>query len=154
MNKFTIAAAAAMLMAGPAFAESHAMAEPTGDAAAGESVFSKCQSCHVVADDEGNVLAGRNGRTGPNLYGLPGRTAGTVEGFRYQRAIQEAGEAGLTWNEETFVAYVLDPQGFLREYLDDSRARSGMSFRLRTEEEAADLWAYLYSLSPPEAATN
>ncbi len=154
MNKFSIAAAAACLLAGPAFAESHAMAEPTGDAAAGEAVFRQCQTCHVVQDADGNTLAGRNAKTGPNLYGIAGRAAGTVEGFRYKDSIVAAGEAGLVWTEETFVAYSQDPQGFLRATLDDNRARSGMSFRLRNEEDAVNLWAYLYSLAPPEAATN
>lgn len=136
-------------LAAPAFADGHA----SGDAAAGEAVFNQCQSCHVVQNDEGEILAGRRAKTGPNLYALPARVAGSVEGFRYRKSIVEAGEAGLMWDEASFVAYVQDPQGFLREYLDDNRARSGMSFRLRSEEDATNLWAYIASLSPaPEAA--
>jgi cytochrome c len=154
MNKISITAAALCLLAGPVFAESHAMAEPTGDAAAGEAVFRQCQTCHVVENADGEVLAGRNAKTGPNLYGIAGRTAGSVEDFRYKDSIVAAGEGGLVWDETTFVAYVQDPQGFLRTTLDDSKARSGMSFRLRSEDDAVNLWAYLYSLAPPEAATN
>ena len=124
----------------------------SGDAAAGERVFNQCQACHVVKNDEGETLAGRAGRTGPNLYGLEGRTAGSVEGFRYSSSMVEAGEAGLDWNEEDFVAYVQDPTGFLRETLDNRRARGKMAYKVRDEQEAVDLYAYMVSLAPP--ATN
>jgi cytochrome c len=147
MNKFTIALATGCLMAAPAFAGGHA----SGDAAAGESVFRQCQSCHVVQDDDGNVLAGRNAKTGPNLYGLPGRVVGSVDGFRYRPSIVEVGETGEVWNEENFVAYVQDPGGWLSEKLGGN-ARSGMAFRLRSEEDAVNLWAYIASISPePES---
>ncbi|SFO94831.1 c-type cytochrome [Tranquillimonas alkanivorans] len=155
MTKFWIACATAMAMSAPAYAEQHEM---VGDAAAGEELFSQCQTCHVVVDDEGNTLAGRNARTGPNLYGVVGRTAGTVEDFRYSSAMEEAGEEGLVWTAETFVPYVQDPTGFLREYLDDPRARGKMSYRVRSEEDAQNLFAYLASLGPgmeeDAAATN
>lgn len=140
MKPILTTAALATLVAGAAWAE--------GDPEAGEAAFRQCQACHVVADDEGNVLAGRAARTGPNLYGIVGDQAGTVEDFRYGNALVEAGEAGLEWNEEDFVAYLLDPQGFLREYLDDSSARSRMTFRIRDEQDARDLYAYLESLEP------
>ncbi|RMA42764.1 c-type cytochrome [Rhodophyticola porphyridii] len=150
MNRTMILAAAATLLTAPmAFADSHAAA-PSGDAEAGEAAFRQCIACHVVVDAEGETLAGRNARTGPNLYRISGRTAGTVEDFRYSGSMVEAGEAGLVWDEETFVAYVQDPTGFLREYLDDSGARGSMSFRVRSEEDAADLYAYLASLAPAE----
>ncbi len=135
-----ISAAALALCAAPALAQE-------GDADAGEQVFNQCAACHVVTDDEGETLAGRAGRTGPNLYGVPGRTAGTVEDFRYSSSMEEAGEAGLAWNEEDFVAYVQDPTGFLREYLDDSGARGKMAFKLRSEEDAHNMWAYLTALA-------
>jgi len=70
-------AAALTLLAAPAFADGHA----SGDAAAGQEQFERqCVSCHVVADADGNVLAGRAAKTGPNLYGLSGRLPGSVEG--------------------------------------------------------------------------
>ncbi|TRD22579.1 c-type cytochrome [Palleronia caenipelagi] len=145
--KFQMTFAAACLLAVPAMAAEH-MAE--GDAAAGEAVFNQCQSCHVVVNDEGETLAGRAGRTGPNLYGIAGRTAGTVEDFRYSKSMVEAGEAGLMWDQEQFVAYVQDPTGFLREYLDDKGARGKMSFKLRSDEDAANVYAYIKSLGGVE----
>lgn len=142
MSKTMIAGALGVLLAAPAFAGGHA------DVAAGEEAFSQCQTCHVVEDDDGNVLAGRNAKQGPNLYNIVGRQAGSVEGFRYRPSIVEAGEAGLVWTEEALVAYLQDPNGYLREVLDNNRARSGMAYRVRTEEEAVNLAAFLASVSP------
>jgi cytochrome c len=129
---------AAMAFSAPAFAQ-----DASGDAAAGEDAFSQCQTCHVVFHD-GETLAGRGqpNRAAPNLYGMVGRQAGT-EDFRYSDSMVEAGEAGLMWTEEEFVAYVQDPTGYLREYLDDNRARGKMSYRVRSEEDAVNLYAYL-----------
>ncbi|MFA8386091.1 MAG: cytochrome c family protein [Pelagibaca sp.] len=131
-------ATAAMLLAGSgaAFAQ---------DASAGEREFNKCKSCHMIVAEDGTEIV-KGGRTGPNLYNIIGRMAGTVEDFRYGDSLVEAGEAGLVWNEETFVAYVQDPKGFLSEYLDDSGARSKMSYRLRSGME--DVYAYLVTVSP------
>ncbi|MBF9035959.1 c-type cytochrome [Rhodobacterales bacterium HKCCE2091] len=120
------------------------------DAANGETVFGRvCAACHVVADADGNLLAGRGrpNQTAPNLYGVVGRAAGAVEDYpRYSDSMIAAGEAGLTWDEEHFVAYSQDPTGFLREYLDDPGARGSMAQRARSPEDAADIFAYLSSL--------
>lgn len=127
-------------LAAPAFAEGHAA---SGDAAAGEDAYNRqCASCHIAADADGNVLAGRNGRSGPNLYGIAGGTPGSGD-FRYGASLVAYGETGAVWTEENFVAYVMDPTGFLREALDDSRARAKMAYRVRSEEDAVNLYAYL-----------
>ena len=162
MNKFVVAAAA-MMLASPALAESHSSEEtmaPAGDIAAGEEAFNRqCVACHVVNDGDGEVLAGRNARTGPNLYALAGKTLGSEDGFRYGKSIVKLGESGMTWDEEKFVGYVQDPTQWLRDTLEDKKARGKMAFKVRKEEDAVDLYAYLYSLAPPamegdEAATN
>lgn len=144
MKTFNIAAALTLLAA-PAFADGHAA---TGDAAAGEEQFNRqCVSCHVAADADGNVLAGRAAKTGPNLYAVAGRVPGTVEGFRYGNSIVELGEeTGLGWVEESFVTYVMDPTGYLREALDNNRARGKMSYKVREAEDAINIYAYLASL--------
>ena len=41
------------------------------------------------------------------------------------------------------MTYVQDPNAFLRDYLDDKKARSGMTLKLRDEEDAADVAAFL-----------
>ena len=146
MPKLITAATVSVLLSAPmAFADGHA---GSGDPVAGEKAFSKCQTCHVVRDDEGTTLAGRSAKTGPNLYGIIGRQAGSVEGYRYGKSIVKAGEEGLIWDEETFVAYVQDPTGWLRERLGDSKARGKMSFKVRSDEDAVNLYAFLVSIGP------
>ena len=116
----------------------------------GEQHFSRqCVACHVVQNAEGEMLAGRNARTGPNLYGVAGRTLGADEDFRYSDYLVALGEQGAIWNESNFVAYVQDPTGWLREKLDDRRARGKMAYRVRSEEEARDLFAYLATFTDP-----
>jgi cytochrome c len=155
MSKF-IYAAAITLLAAPVFADGHAA---TGDAAAGERQFDRqCVACHVVADAAGDVLAGRNARTGPNLYDLAGRQLGVIEDFRYSDALIELGEAGTVWTEEAFVGYVQDPTGWLRGALDNNRARGKMAYRVRDPQDATDIYAYLATFATAdedaEAASN
>lgn len=157
--KLKITVAALAFAAAPAFAQDLPMTDvvPTGDAAAGEAAFRQCATCHVVADPAGETLAGRAAKTGPNLYGVAGRVAGLVPEFRYSDSLKAAGEKGKTYDEETFVAYVQDPTGYLREFLDDPSARGNMTYKVRKEEDAVNLYAYLHSLSngaiwPAEAA--
>jgi len=145
--KLTITALtfAAIALAAPAFAQE------AGNAEAGAKVFNKCQTCHVVADADGNILAGRMSKTGPNLYALPGRAAGSYEGFKgYGDDLVKLGTDGFVWDEASFVEYVADPAKFLKEKVGP-RARSKMSFKLGKEEEAKDVYAYIASLSPAPA---
>lgn len=139
MKTFHLAAALSILAA-PAFADGHA----SGDAAAGEALFARnCVGCHIVADADGNVLAGRNARTGPNLYDLAAHGIAAVDGFDYGDSLVEYAATGATWTEENFVGYVQNPTDFLREALDDRRARARMAFQVRSEEDAINLYAYL-----------
>jgi cytochrome c len=157
MNPFVATAtAAALLLSAPAFAASDAadtaMAAPSGDAAAGEEAFGKqCVSCHVVKSDDGELLAGKRGRQGPNLYGVAGGQVAAVEDFKYGKSLAEAGEAGIMWDEANFTAYVQDPTDWLRAAIDDKKARSRMGWKVRDPQEAADLYAYLYSIAPASA---
>lgn len=142
MKRFAFAAVAAVIAA-PVLAQ-----DATGDAAKGEQAFARqCVACHVVVNDAGETLAGRNARTGPNLYGVAGRTIGTVDGFAYGDAIVALGARGDTWTEEAFMGYVQDPTGWLRTALDDAGARGKMGFKVRSEDDARDLYAYLASLA-------
>ncbi|AKS47770.1 cytochrome c [Octadecabacter temperatus] len=147
MSKFILATAMALLTT-PAFADGHAA---SGDAEAGEQQFNRqCIACHVVANADGEVLAGRNARTGPNLFAIAGRQLGSVDGFRYGDSIVELGEGGAEWTEEAFVAYVQDPTSWLREALENDRARGKMAFRVRNEQDALDMYAFLATLGEPE----
>jgi len=128
-----------------------------GDPAAGATAFNMCQTCHVVQDASGTILAGRNGRQGPNLYGVVGRQAGVVDGFRYGASIVQAGAAGLVWDEESFVGYLKNPNVFLREFLNDRRARGNMAFQVPNAATASDLYAFLAqfgAVEPEEAESD
>ena len=124
--KFASAATLALLIpAASAWAE--------GDAAQGEKVFNKCKACHAVGEGAKNKL-------GPHLNEVMGRTAGTVDGFKYSKAMVEAGDGGLVWNEETLAAYLEKP----RSYIKGNR----MSFAgLRKADDRADVIAYLKTFS-------
>ncbi|WP_170411509.1 c-type cytochrome [Ruegeria atlantica] len=135
MNRI-LATAIVGLLALPAYAE--------GDAEAGKKTFNKCKSCHQIADPAGEVIV-KGGKTGPNLYGIAGRTAGTVEEFKYGDSIVAAGENGLVWDETTFVEYAKDPKAFLKDYLGETSAKSKMTFKLK--KGAEDVYAYIISVS-------
>lgn len=131
-------AAAGILAAAPALA---------GDPAIGEREWAKCRACHMIEAPDGTVIQ-RGAKTGPNLYNVVGRPAGSVEGFRYSAAMIAAGEKGLVWDEATIVEYVADPTAFLRDYLGDPRARGNMAFKLGNNVE--HIVAYLESVVRPE----
>ena len=114
-----------------------------GDAEAGAGEFRQCRSCHMIVTPAGETIQ-RGGRVGPNLYGIIGRAAGTVEGFSYSPALVAAGRAGLVWDEASFVGYITDPTGFLRRHTGDGSVRSPMNYQ--ASSGAADLFAYLQSL--------
>lgn len=139
----TLAIVAATTLAAPAFADGHAA---SGDAAAGEKAFRQCISCHVVVNDAGETLAGKKAKTGPNLYGIAGRTAGSAEDFKYSDLIMIANEKGVVFDEASFVGYVQDPTGWLRETTGD-KGRGKMTYKVRKEADAVNLYAYLASLS-------
>lgn len=133
--KKILATATALLLAAPAFAE--------GDAAAGAKEFRKCKACHAIIDDDGNAIL-KGGKTGPNLYAVLGRTAGTTE-FKYSSIMVSAGLAGLIWDAENLPLYLEDPNGFLSEAAGES-GRSKMA--KQKVKNAADIIAYLESVVP------
>ena len=136
-----------LALAGPVLAESHSIA--SGDAALGEEKFNRqCITCHVVEDADGNILAGRKARTGPNLYGVALRTLGTYPEYKYGKSMIAAGETGLVWDEAGFVPYVQNPTKWLREALDDKRAKGKMSYKVKKEEDAINIFAFLVSIGP------
>ncbi len=133
MNKF-LTAAALVAIAAPAFAD--------GDAAKGENEFKKCKACHSIVADDGTEIV-KGGRTGPNLYGVVGRVAGSVEDFRYGKGLEDAAAAGFVWTPEAIAEYVVDPKAWLDG--QGFEAQSKMTFKLRKGGE--DVAAYLASLT-------
>jgi cytochrome c len=118
-------------------------ASAAGDVEKGESTFTKCKACHMIANGDDVIVKG--GKTGPNLYGVIGRQAGAEEGYKYGDDIVAAGAAGLVWDETTLAEYAKDPKDFLKAYLKDDGAKSKMTLKLKKGGE--DVAAYLASLS-------
>jgi cytochrome c len=126
--------AASLALAAPAFAE--------GDAAKGEKEFRKCKACHMIVADDGTEIV-KGGKTGPNLYGVIGRAAGSTD-FKYSDVMKEAGQTGLVWDETELVAYLADPTKYLEERSGDAAGKSKMTFKLAKGGE--DVAAYLASV--------
>ena len=104
-----------------------------GDVAAGEKVFKKCRACHVVGE-------GAKNKVGPQLNELIGRTAGSIEGFKYSKAMSAKGDEGLEWNEETLTAYLAAPKKYIK---GTKMAFSG----LKKEKDLDNIIAYLATFS-------
>ena len=124
-----------------------------GDATKGEAIFKQCQTCHLVVDGEGKKLAGA-GKIGPNLYGLFGRVAGSLEGFKYGKDLIAAGEGGLVWDEAHFVDYVQGPSAFLKKQNNDPAAVGKMAFKVKDAATAENVYAYLAQFSPDAPAAD
>ena len=73
-----------------------------GDAAAGKSAYGRCAACH-------SITPGRNG-VGPSLFGVVGRKAGSLEGFKYSDAMVES---GVIWSTSTLDSHLADIKGFI-----------------------------------------
>ena len=96
------------------------------DVAAGETSFRKCAPCHSIGPDAAN-------KVGPELNGLNGRKAGTVDGFNYSDANKAS---GITWDESVFKDYIKDPRAKV--------PGTKMVFAgIKSEKEVGDLWSYV-----------
>ena len=101
------------------------------DVAAGESSFRKCAPCHSIGPDAAN-------KVGPELNGIDGRKAGTMEGYNYSEANKSS---GLTWNESDFPAYIRAPM--------QAMPGTRMAFvGIKNDKDIADLWAYMKQFGP------
>lgn len=130
--KYALIAATAALLASPALA---------GDATVGEKEFNKCKTCHAIVAPDGTEVV-KGGKTGPNLWGVIGRTAATQPDFTgYGDDLLAAGAAGAVWDEAALAAYVTDPTAWLKETTGSASARSKMTFKLKSKQE--DIAAFL-----------
>ncbi len=101
-----------------------------GDAAAGEDIFNKkCKTCHTV--EEGKH------RTGPSLFGVYGRKAGSTDFKRYKGLK----DADFVWDETLMVEYIGDPKAFVQSHTGNKT--TSMTFKLKDEEDRVDVVEYL-----------
>jgi len=111
------AVAAIPAFAGPASAQ---------DVEAGKQAFAACAPCH--APDQNGV--------GPKIGGVLNRSAGSVEGFRYSRAMKNS---RIVWDEKSLDAYLAEPQKLVPGNL--------MPFSgIADAQKRSDLIAYLGTL--------
>ncbi|MBA49861.1 MAG: c-type cytochrome [Paracoccus sp. (in: a-proteobacteria)] len=136
MKTTLIGAVLGAAIAFPAFAQ---------DVANGEKEFRKCKACHMIQSPAGEDIV-KGGKVGPNLYGVVGRAAGSVEGYKYSDALLELKDSGEVWTEADLAAYMTDPNKFVQEKTGDQSARTKMTFKLNKNQ--ADVAAYLASVAP------
>ncbi|MFA9475394.1 MAG: cytochrome c family protein [Filomicrobium sp.] len=92
----------------------------------GKKVFRKCKACHAVGEKAKN-------KVGPQLNGVVGRKAGTIEGYKYSKAMLAS---GLTWDETTLDKYLAKPKDLVKG--------TKMIFGgLKKEKQRANLIGYL-----------
>ena len=124
MNKEKIAAVA--LAAAMALTSATAMA--SGDVAKGKEVFKKCTACHAIK--------AKKKRVGPTMFGIVGRDAGTLKGFKFYKAMKAS---GITWDDANLNEYLKKPRKFV--------PKTKMSFAgLKKDADRANVIAYLKTL--------
>lgn len=102
-------------------------AAATGDAAAGQKVFTfYCTRCHQIGEAAKNAV-------GPKLNGLFGRPAGSVQGFSYSSANKNS---GIVWDEATFREYIKGPKAKIPDTKMDFPG-------LKTDKEIDDIVVFL-----------
>ncbi len=83
-----------------------AVVPPTARAADGIELFGKnCRTCH-------SIEKGGPSRQGPPLYGVIGRRAGTVEGFKYSDGLKAA---AWVWTPEKMDEWITFSKKMIRD---------------------------------------
>lgn len=108
-----------------------------GDAANGKNQAKRCKGCHSFGS------AGRH-MTGPNLFGVYGKTAGKVAGFsKYSGDLKNA---TFVWDEVSLAAWVCSSKEAIKTLTGNPEAKTRMSVQKKCGTKGQDIAAYLKSL--------
>jgi cytochrome c len=108
----------------------------TGDPQAGKAQFTQCAACHTTVQGGPNM-------TGPNLYGVFGRKAGSQPDYAYTDAMKAA---GWTWDAARIDKWITNPKAVLPD--------TKMTFvGLADPKARLDVIAYLKGATSPAPAS-
>ena len=74
------------------------------NAAEGAKIFKKCAACHSITEGGANKI-------GPALWGVLGRPAGSVPGYKYSKAMAAHGK---NWSFEEMNSFLIKPRDWIK----------------------------------------
>jgi len=74
------------------------------NAAEGAKIFKKCAACHSITEGGANKI-------GPALWGVLGRPAGSVPGYKYSKAMAAHGK---NWSFEEMNGFLTKPKDWIK----------------------------------------
>jgi cytochrome c len=107
----------------------------SADLVNGEAKFAVCRSCHTTSQGGGDM-------TGPNLWGIFGRKAGSEPGFDYSTGLKSA---GWIWDADRIDRWIADPRAVVP---DTKMTFVGMS----DPNDRRDVVAFLKTQTTPPPA--
>ena len=97
----------------------------------GKKVFKKCAACHSLQEGKNKI--------GPSLHNLLDRKAGSVEGYKYSKAMKNS---DVVWDEESLDKFLIKPRKFIK--------RTKMSFLgIKKKSLRDDLISFFKQLQLP-----
>ena len=84
----------------------------------GKKVFKKCVACHSLQEGKNKI--------GPSLYNLLDRKIGSVEGYKYSKAMKNS---CVVWDEESLDKFLTKPRKFITKTKISFRGIKNKSLR-------------------------
>ena len=102
----------------------------------GEAKFAICKTCHNTAQGAGDM-------TGPDLWGVFGRKAGSEPGFAYSDGMKAL---GITWDAQAIDKWIASPRSMIPE--------TKMTYiGMENPKDRIDVIAYLKTVTSPRPAS-